>query len=57
MAIIKKVAKYGSNNCKCIVLSKDIRDLIDIKDYISITVDKNKLIIEAAKENAIKNKP
>ncbi|MGD8779067.1 MAG: hypothetical protein PVH88_08935 [Ignavibacteria bacterium] len=56
MALIKKVAKYGSNNCKCIVLSKDIRALINIKDYISITVDNNKLIIEAIKDDSIKNK-
>jgi virulence-associated protein VagC len=46
MALIKKISVYGSSGSKCIVLSKEIRELVDIKEYISITVEDNKLIIE-----------
>lgn len=54
MPLIKKVSNYGSNKCKCIVLSKDLRDLVNIKDFISITVENNKLIIEPLNEANIK---
>lgn len=54
MALIKKISVYGSSGSKCIVLSKEIRDLVDIKEYISITVEDNKLIIEPVE--SIENK-
>ena len=50
MAMRRKVSNYGSSS-KCIVLTKEMRELLGIGDEVFITLKDSKLIIEACKNS------
>lgn len=55
MAILKKVSNYGSRG-KCIPLTKDIRDLFEITDFVLIEFVGESLIIKPVKDKKLLKK-
>lgn len=53
MAILKKVSNHGANG-RCITLTKDIRDLLEITDFVLIDLKDNSLIIKPVKNKKLK---
>lgn len=46
--MIRRISNYGSGG-KCIPLTKDLRELFGIEDYIEITQENGRLIITPIK--------
>jgi hypothetical protein len=52
--IIKKLAKRGTG--RYVLLDKAFRDLLNIKEHVQITIENDKIIIQAIENENIENK-